>query len=184
MHKDAAAIMATRHLTSIHGFGTGAQLSDRQLAKLASVNPGTVVRTMAKRAALLPFESFVAWFSGQPIATIVKDASYRVALDDLHNGRLKDACAQMCEIENDLLAGGTADGDPVDDVLDEMDGGLAVKVEGGVKPITTSCESKIAHVQATQYAAAYGVYKAAALREMMDRGVLTDVDATVVALRF
>ena len=184
MHKDAAVMMESRPLTGILGFTTDAQLSNRQLAKIASVTPATVLRTMAKRAGIVPFESFVAWFTQQPIEVITKDASYRVALEELHDGKLKAACAALCSLENDLCGGKIEDGDVVDAVMDEMDGGLACKVEGKVRPVTQSCEMKIANTSARDWAALYGVYKAATLREMMDLGNCTAADATVVALRF
>jgi hypothetical protein len=115
---------------------------------------------------------------------ITKDASFSAALDELHQGKLAAQCEQMCEIEGDLCGGASADEDIVDEVMDEMDGGLACKVQGGVRPITRSCEIKIATDASRAWAAAYGVYKAAAIREMRGQGTLDGIGSVVASLRF
>lgn len=184
MHDDNCEFAKLAHVTGMNCFSSDAQLSQRQVDKLRSRNLPTVFRALAKRAALLPFDAFVAVVSGQPIDTIARSEDYKAALGALHAGQLKEACCAMSDIESQVSAGtSTDDADPIDEVIDEADGRLSCKIENS-KPAVKVITVKVASPEASAWAAAYGVYKAAAARDMLDAGSINDNDVQAIALRF
>jgi hypothetical protein len=90
----------------------------------------------------------------------------------------------MSDIEPQVSAGDSSDDmDPIDEVIDEADGGLSCKIENA-QPAAKVITVKIASPEASAWAAAYGVYKAAAARDMLDAGSINDNDVQAIALRF
>ncbi len=171
------------NFTGINAYRSPGQLNDRQLTLLRSRDLSTVLKTFHKRASLLPFESFVSLVGGRDVDSIVRDSDYAAALSDLHAGRLKQACADSLDLESSLCGEGNGETDVVDEVLDAVDNGLSCKVQKG-EATFRDIVSKVASAEASSWAAVYGVYKAAALRDMLECGAITELEIPMLALRF
>lgn len=160
----------------------GASLNDRQITKLRELRPGTVFGALAKRASMLNFPSFVAFCTGRPVADFDND-DYATAINRLNQGSIKEACARMADLAEEFEGCCCGeDEDPVDDILEEMDGGLSARVEGA-NPSFSMISLKAASLEAASWAEAYSVYKVAAFRDMKQIGSVSSRDVPVIALQ-
>lgn len=160
---------------------SGSTLSDRQIEKLRELRPGTVFGALAKRASILNFPSFVAFCTGRPVADFETE-DYATAIHQVNQGSIKAACAQLADLASDFEGCACGeDEDPVDDILEDMDGGLSARIEGA-KPSFAMISLKAASREAATWAQAYSVYKVAAYRDMKQIGSVSVRDMPVIAL--
>lgn len=177
---------------AINAFDSGDDLSDSEIDKLRSLEVGTMCRELSKRAAILPFNTFVAYSTNTKISDVKEDPV------------VKRACCMLPEIFRKLMSsdcntdlGGlfssssdyscaqdSANNDQVQQLMDLAEKKFSIKAEPvRNRVITITIKSaginksasksslvlgNTAESKAKNLAEAYGLYKLSALMDMKD----------------
>lgn len=177
-HKSAFAKMAGQHLFA-------EQLDDASIAKLRTIRPGTLFRGLAKRAAVLPFLTFVSYVNGTSMEETINDPLVKQAavihLPSVFGNLLSEGDSDMGNIlrcsGHDIAGYDTGCDDEVQKIMDAAGEKFRVETEPASqriiqitirqttvnKPKCDDMSKSAALGGAKQLAEAYGQYVAGAL---------------------
>ena len=167
---------------AVYGFDPTA-VNDAQLEVLRSVEPDILFHRLAKQAAVMPFLTFYAYVTQQPIKQASEDPAYLFASERLLSRVFRDALETPADPEMESAfsaasltkAAGAVTTDPVDQVLEGVAAHLSIDKPVAKARIMRNCAEmpelgglgvKSAHAvsediqrKARLYARAYALYK-------------------------
>ena len=186
------------------------QFTDREVQDMRRLQPGTLWRELAKRAAVLPFYSFAGYITGTPVSVIEKDAAWQAARTQVAGQpawALGEGAKFAAQVADQFEPAGEMDSqlDPeADDAIDRMlakadedfaatDGPVTKRLRFDLGEKVLRCGAEEGHRDKSAALAensepmlvlrAYGVYKAAALRAIEEfRGKDVSREILIAAL--
>lgn len=132
------------------------QFSDEQIAKLQGVNPGDLFYEMAKRAQVMPFESFVAYATDRSREDVTNCDIYKYAasalLPTVFNDLKESSYSELEDVfsvHNSKEACDTTDSE-IDDILSEADEKFSVEEKPSKKRIMRISITRVMPAKPTQ----------------------------------
>lgn len=165
-------------IAGAHAFA--GEVSDAQLAKLRTIEPGTLFNKLARRQVLLPFVSFVAYATGRTVKEASADPVVIAARGSLGSAFRKLAATECCDFESlfepaseFMTKADLSCSDEVDKIMDDLAekfstesgevGRRAVRIAIDGPSCSTKCASATT-ADSDVLAVMYSHYKLAALK--------------------